>query len=246
MSKYSPLLSFNINSWAANSEGFSQLQDWYTWSQSLQWPESTPLQTHLIPPMMRRRMSHLSKLAVQTALHFMQNHSIHYLVFSSRHGELTRSAKIIEDILRGEDASPMAFSQSVHNSAAGLSTIACQQPIPLTSISAMDNTFHSAIQEAWIYLQQEPEHQVLVVDFDEPLPEPYHIYEEDEYRGYALGLLLSSGKDWELTSQKQSSSPGKPLHLPQGLTFLCHYLNNESSWCINGSNQQWRWQRCGS
>lgn len=234
-------ISFNIDSWLAHSNGFSLSQDWENWAISLQWPEEGKLITSAIPPMMRRRMSNLSKLAVQTAIELLNEHQVDYLVFASRHGELQRSAALIKDIVQGEEASPMAFAQSVHNTAAGLATIATKKPIPLTSISAAENTFQSAILEAWLYLSEHPDHKVLVIDFDEPLPEPYTTFETQDYRGYGLGLVLSSGDQFSVSFS--NSAQYNQSTLPQGLEFIRHYLSNNQQWTIDSPRQLGSWKR---
>ncbi|MCK5818591.1 MAG: beta-ketoacyl synthase chain length factor [Psychromonas sp.] len=43
----------------------------------------------LIPAMIRRHMGSLSKLAVQIALTLCNDQPIYYIIFASRHGELT-------------------------------------------------------------------------------------------------------------------------------------------------------------
>lgn len=234
-------ISFNIDAWLAHSNGFSVSQNWESWANSLQWPEEDKLITSAIPPMMRRRMSNLSKLAVQTTIELLNEHEVDYLVFASRHGELHRSVKLVDDILIGEEASPMAFSQSVHNTAAGLATIATKKPIPLTSIAASENTFQSAIIEAWLYLNEHPNSKVLVIDFDEPLPDAYKKYENQSYRGYGLGLVVSNGNGFSLSQHQTSETSAQTL--PQGLEFIRHFLSNQSQWKIESPQQTWTWQR---
>lgn len=234
-------ISFNIDAWLAHSNGLSSSQNWESWANDLQWPEDGTLDSSAIPAMMRRRMSHLSKLAVQTSIELLNQHQVDYLVFASRHGELHRSVAIIKDILLGEQASPMAFSQSVHNTAAGLATIATKQPIPLTSIAAAENTFQSALIEAWLYLDAHPEHKVLVVDFDQPVPEMYRRFEFQHYQGYGLGLVLSAGEQFQLSGQV--SDGNQPHQLPQALEFLRHFVLNHNQWSLKGSNQTWTWHR---
>lgn len=231
---------FNIEAWTANSPGLSHHTSWQEWATTGIWPEDQQTNTADIPPMMRRRMSGLSKLAVQTAIELLNQHSIDYLVFASRHGELHRSMTLIEEIIRGEDASPMAFSQSVHNTSAGLTTIATKKAIPLTSIAASSDTFQSALIEAWSFLSEHPESQVLIIDFDEPLPELYQRYETKEYQGYSLGLVLSSGKKFSVQSAELDSQENA---LPQGLSFIQHYLSTNDEWTIGGSQHAWIWQR---
>ncbi len=135
---------------------------------------------------------------------------------------------------------PMAFSQSVHNTAAGLTTIAAKAPIPLSSIASGVDTFHNALIEAYLYLSQYPEHKVMVIDFDQPLPELYKEYETQVYSDYALGLVLSQGSAYSL-NRETSNVESQETPLPQGLLFLQHYLNNQSSWQISGKRQTWSW-----
>lgn len=189
--------------------------------------------------MMRRRMSVQSKLAVQTALTLLKDTSIDYLVFASRHGELHRTATLIQSILEGDDASPMAFSQSVHNTAAGLTTIAAKAPIPLTSIAAGQDTFHNALIEAYLYLHQYPSHRVLVIDFDQPLPELYQEYETQNFADYALGLVLTAGSEYSITRTVETNQASSVL--PQGLQTLQHILLGTNKWAIAGKHQTWSW-----
>lgn len=251
MSNQSQLMSFNIEKWSANSAGLNSDAEWQAWSTHLDWPQDGSTEFKAIPPMMRRRMSLQSKLAVQTALTLLKDTSIDYLVFASRHGELHRTATLIQSILEGDDASPMAFSQSVHNTAAGLTTIAAKAPIPLTSIAAGQDTFHNALIEAYLYLHQYPSHRVLVIDFDQPLPELYQEFETQSYADYALGLVLTSGDDYSVSRNvsvsrtvslsKAVTSESSVAELPQGLQTLQNILQNSQSWTVAGKHQDWTW-----
>ncbi|WP_261885394.1 beta-ketoacyl synthase chain length factor [Vibrio pomeroyi] len=251
MSNQSQLMSFNIEKWSANSAGLNSDAEWQAWSTHLDWPQDGSTEFKAIPPMMRRRMSLQSKLAVQTALTLLKNTSIDYLVFASRHGELHRTATLIQSILEGDDASPMAFSQSVHNTAAGLTTIAAKAPIPLTSIAAGQDTFHNALIEAYLYLHQYPSHRVLIIDFDQPLPELYQEFETQSYADYALGLVLTSGNDYSVSRAASTSrnvslskavtSENSVAELPQGLQALQNILQSSQSWTVAGKRQDWTW-----
>ncbi|MDV5086278.1 beta-ketoacyl synthase chain length factor [Vibrio diabolicus] len=234
-------ISFNIDAWTANSFGLSESNEWKQWATEIKWPEDGKINVADIPAMMRRRMSPLSKLAVQTAIELLNQHQVDYLVFSSRHGELHRSVALVKDIINGEEASPMAFSQSVHNTAAGLATIATKQPIPLTSIAAAENTFQSAILEAWLFLSDNPDKKVLLVDFDEPMPDSYLEYENQQYQGFGLGLILSHGDSFTVQSGISAKCSNHPL--PQGLAFLQHYLLDENQWTIHAPKQIWEWHK---
>ncbi|MCG9600526.1 beta-ketoacyl synthase chain length factor [Vibrio sp. Isolate31] len=239
MSNQSQLMSFNIEKWSANSVGLNSDAEWQAWSANLDWPQDGSTEFKAIPPMMRRRMSLQSKLAVQTALTLLKDNSLDYLVFASRHGELHRTATLIQSILEGDDASPMAFSQSVHNTAAGLTTIAANAPIPLTSIAAGKDTFHNALVEAYLYLSQYPSHRVLVIDFGQPLPKLYQEFETEHYADYALGFVLTSGSDYSVSRTVTNESLAAPL--PQGLQALQNILQDSQSWTVTGKHQDWTW-----
>jgi hypothetical protein len=236
-------IKFNINHWIALSPGLLTTEAWHSWSNNKRtWPtELTPVPVNLIKPMMRRRMSSLSKLALQAALQISKDKSVDYIIFSSRHGELTRTVKLIKDIMAGEDASPMAFSQSVHNTAAGLFTIGSDRAVPVTSLTAVESSLHHALIEASIYLQENPTHQVLLVDFDEPLPAPYQQYENQCYQGYAFSTLLSKGNQYQLSWQKN----GYPFEeqLPQSFTVIDYLLNDEKQKNIIDKRLNWLWTR---
>ena len=206
------------------------------------WPSIlTPVPTPLIKPMMRRRMSSLSKLAVQTALQLSDQEPIDYIVFSSRHGELTRTVKLLEDIIAGDDASPLAFSQSVHNIAAGLFTICSERATPVTSIAAVESSLHHGLIEASIYLQDNPTHKVLLVDFDESLPEPYACYEQQAHPGYAFAAILSSGELFQLSWSKNNSK--KEFSRQQSLCVIDYLLQNTITTTISDPRLQWKWSR---
>lgn len=236
-------ISFKLIDWLALSPGLTDTDSWKTWADlDMTWPENAQaVPAHLIPTMMRRRTSSLSKLALQTALSLTEEQQVDYIVFASRHGELTRTTTLIKNILQGEDASPTLFSQTVHNTAAGLFTIAAKRPTPVTSLASGPNTLHSALIEAAAYLAEYPQHQVLVVDFDEPLPEPYRDFDHGQYRGYALGMRLTSGTDYQITWEANPELA--PLSCPPTLEVIKQLVGNAKAWTLPTNRQLWHWQR---
>ncbi|RWX56159.1 beta-ketoacyl synthase chain length factor [Photobacterium chitinilyticum] len=239
-------ISFKLNNWVALSPGLTDIDSWKTWAElEMTWPENPQaIPANLIPPMMRRRTSSLSKLALQTALTLTEGKDIDYIVFASRHGELTRSIPLIEKTLQGEDVSPTIFSQSVHNTAAGLFTIAAKRPVPAVSLASGPNTLHSALIEAAAYLGECPHHQVLVVDFDEPLPEPFRDFDHGQYQGYALGMLLTGGDEYQLQWEPHTN-PVQPS-VPNSLHVIRQLVSDATSWTIASGSQCWHWQRSGA
>nr|WP_028022967.1 beta-ketoacyl synthase chain length factor [Enterovibrio calviensis] len=239
-------IQFNLQRLNALSPGLENTEAWENWCrQNHAWPEDAPApRADAIPAMMKRRMSPISKLAVQVATELSRDEHIDFVVFSSRHGELQRTVALLKDIQLGEPASPTAFSQSVHNTAAGLFTIATKTPVPATSLAAGEDTFHCALTEAAIYLSEHPDHRVLVIDFDAPLPAPYDEFEQQTFQPYALGLLLTKGDDIRIERHPMSDVNGGGIQenaLPQGLAFYSQWLNSEARFYIDSARQSWRW-----
>ena len=239
-------IAFNIEQWHALSPGFSTPDDWRNYRSFNTDNENASLEVNLIPAMMRRRMSPLSKIALQTAIHLQQSSSsdFDYLIFSSRHGELPRTVELLQQVLQGEEASPMAFSQSVHNTSAGLFTIATHSPIPATSLAGCESSLHHALIEASAYLSENPQHKILLIDFDAPLPKPYDQFESHPTPPlYALGLILTSGTKTQITWQAKSTSNIEFKNRSQTLDIIQQLANQSRHWTIEDSRNQWQWQR---
>lgn len=207
---------FDLMRWQALAIGLSERSDWQTWAaKGRSWADegAAQLLTDRIPPNVRRRMSFLSKIAVQNALMLAEGEALDYIIFSSRHGELTRTVQILKDILRGDDASPTAFSQSVHNTAASHYTIISAKPVPVTSLGSGENSLGAALTEAGAYLALHPERKILLVDFDTPLPDPYDRLVEVPHAGYALGLLLTGGDTMRVSVEAMNPKKIDALNL---------------------------------
>src|SRR6185369_6338202 len=129
-----------------------------------------------IPAAHRRRMSALSKMAVQVALEATANERADYLVFCSQHGELARTRELLGSIVAGNELSPAGFSQSVHNTSAGLYTIVKESHVPSTSLAAGAGTFAYGWLEAETFLATNPGKTALLVSYDEVLPAEYQSY----------------------------------------------------------------------
>ena len=90
-----------------------------------------------VPGMQRRRLSRLSKMALEVSHQALENprNEVHYAVFCSRHGEIHRTLTLLSSLAGNEALSPAFFAQSVHNTASGMFGICFQSTIPTTSIA---------------------------------------------------------------------------------------------------------------
>jgi hypothetical protein len=188
-------------------------------------------------------MSTLSKLAVQMGIEAAGNATPDFLVFCSQHGDLTRLREMLNDIATGIELSPTAFSQSVHNASAGLYTIIARSRAPVSALASGGSTFASGWIEADGYLSRHPESQVLLVNYDEPLPEEYLPYQPQGQCQYALGLLLRAADADERAIVLQTSTAGQDERLPIAPLFMAWALSNGTSLQVTADGQGWLWTR---
>ncbi len=233
-------IEVKIFDWFALAPALCCEKDWCAWAHSGHKQSVEELAYDLIPANSRRRMSLASKLAVQTALSLSKKHKVDSAIFVSRHGELQRTCKLITEILSGDEASPIAFSQSVHNTASGLFSIAAQEKFPITSLAAGKDSFQQGMIEACARLNGSSDNTILLVYFDDVLPEVYSSFVDEELFPCALGLILKNGEDWKVASADAVEWSDKAL-MPQALQFLQHYLNEESQFTVSGTRHDWMW-----
>jgi hypothetical protein len=143
-----------------------------------------------IEPIVRRRLSTLSRVALKVA-HDCVGADEARVVFASRHGELRRTTDILRAISSGEPVSPTAFSLSVLNAMTGVFGIARGDRSAASAISAGPETLGYALLEAYAQFATQPASPVLLVYADEPADPAYGTI-EDEVQGGAIAILLSS------------------------------------------------------
>ena len=141
-----------------------------------------------IPAMQRRRLSGIAKLALNSAIHSLNSKSVDYIVWASQYGDEHKTLKILADVLQDQTPSPTQFSTSVHNAIAGLYSILCQDATPSTSLAA---SWSEALIEAyaWLKTTPKPNARVLVVYYDEALPEIYQEFQP--FSGFAMSAIIS-------------------------------------------------------
>lgn len=236
--------ALTLTDWQARAPGLSDDAQWLNWAQSGGAIDPTLPQAKLtaLPMMTARRLSSGSKLAVECGLTLLRKHAIDAVLYTSRHGELERNYRILEALAKEQPLSPTDFALSVHNSAVGNLTIVAQQPVVSSSLSAGKDTFQQGLCEV-ISLLQAGYQRVLMVDFDGALPAFYHpdLPAEMPTWAYAAAFVFEAGET--LRCATQSGGNNKETGLPQSLTFLRHYLNQDNAFAVSGEVAEWCWSR---
>jgi hypothetical protein len=110
-------------------------------------------------------------------------------VFFSSHGESQYYFEMLEDLAEGEHVSPSRFSQCVHNAIAGLSSFHSSSYLPYVALAGGTEGLFSAFLEAGGMLLDVPE--VLVVWYEQPLPDAYQSYLPGSETTWALAMTLA-------------------------------------------------------
>jgi hypothetical protein len=212
------------------------------WTSPTPEPSAAEVPDAAIPSVHRRRMSSLTRLAVQIAIEAAGDCRPDFLIFCSQHGDLTRLREMLNDISSRAELSPTTFSQSVHNAGAGLFTIISGSAAPVSALAAGRSTFAAGWLEAEGFLVARPEARVLLVTYDEPLPPEYASYSSQAPCAYGVGLLLrrargQAGVALRSAPVKQSDS------LPLAPLFLAWLLSGDASLYASADGQGWIWTR---
>ena len=225
------------------------VQKWNVWPPQKEQKSDALTQDGLlssIPKMLKRRLSPLARIVFCAANQCLDSNTSIPTVFSSTHGELAKSFKMMEMIEMGEDISPTAFSLSVHNSIAGLFSMAYKNKLQSTVVAPGEEGMAAAFIEA-IGLLDEGCDEVMVVLYDEPLvdfypEEPYKLSTNDS-GAVALTLCKAGlGIPLRLSFQKQKGDDGEqPLQVPLLIRFLEEEA--EENLIIHTPRHSWCWER---
>ena len=160
------------------------LDDFYIWRESDK--EHLP-DVSFIPPMMRRRMTDLQKIAIGVAHHVAPENTDYQMVFASRYGEWQQTLKLIKQFHDDGEMSPAGFSNSVHNAAAGVFSVLAQNKNSYISVAAGDKTLESGVLAALMC-----DRPVLFVFAEEKSPETYNTFLELPVVAHGLAFMLKN------------------------------------------------------
>jgi hypothetical protein len=151
-----------------------------------------------LPASLRRRITPIGRKVLEAAWAVMAGRPglEPRIVLSSRHGEYARTLGLLTSLAESGEVSPAEFSLAVHHGLAGLLSIATGNHAGHTAISAGEDSFGAALCEAAACLADGDGH-ILLMHFDEALPDSYDAVGGGPEPDLALALLLSAGERGE-------------------------------------------------
>ena len=250
----------SFSSWSASE----QLEtDDKTQVKSSTWPT-----LKFVPAMQRRRLSPFAKIALYTAENALSalpdsaeplaasgQLSVSKqvdIVFSSRHGDLHKTAELLTDLTADQDISPTAFSTSVHNAVPGLYSILKQNKQAINAISAGKDSFFYAFVDAYARLKSGRSNKLVIVHADRELPELYSQFQDEQQVDHAVAMVVTlapterslSGIEVNFSAVTAAANQQTPdeLSLPAGLCFM-HWFNHATNSALQFSSERHVW-RC--
>jgi hypothetical protein len=200
----------------------------------------SPVDVGFVEPLLRRRLSSLARMTLRVAYDCARDIPDVRFVYASRHGELTRTTKMLEDIAEKEILSPAVFSMSVLNASAGLFSMLRNDVSPASAISAGCSSFGYGLLEACLQLASNPEQSVLFVYADEPAPTVYGDVDGNGSAAHAIGLLLQSSAPLRLGGSIFREEAVASTEV-QSRAFLRCLKQGRADW--HDAGKTWRWTR---
>jgi len=229
------------SAWCGNLRTNQHWQQWALGNITFQNEDDLPALKE-IPAMQRRRLSRFAKLTMQCVLDVLSNETNNLpCVFSSRHGDLHKTSKLIEDVAQKSDLSPTHFGLSVHNAVAGLYSIFSNNKQPMTATSAGEDSFLMALVDGYAKLESQKLDKILIVYTEEVVPEKYKQYVSDVEQTMSIALILKrQANENGLTINFQPQTKNHHATLFQPLEFLSFFYGNNSH--IEIDSTRYRWQ----
>ena len=238
-------MHFRIEQWRAWAPGLENADDWRRWSAApVRLPIDTPdasaqADVSFLPAMQRRRLSPLARMVCHVAWPLADAYGQLPLVFVSRHGETPRTLAILNDLANDEALSPTQFSLSVHNAVIGLWSILRGDTSEMTALAGENDGLEQGMLEARTLLGEGAPAVLLVVAEELP-PELYRPYIDDVPFSHALALLLTPGREWQLTL---GSATGPAAEWPHAINLIRALCSEQDVMQHHWKSRQWSWSR---
>lgn len=237
----------SISSWSTSCDGQANSSE-KAQTKSPAWPK-----LEFVPAMQRRRLSPFAKIALYTAENALSALSEQVdIVFSSRHGDLHKTAELLTELTAEQDISPTAFSTSVHNAVPGLYSILKQNKQAINAISAGKDSFFYAFVDAYARLKSGRSNQLLIVHVDRELPALYSQFQDEQQVDHAVAMVVTlaptettlAGIDVSFSALAETNivndKDTSELNLPAGLCFM-NWFNSAPDSTLQYTSERHVW-----
>lgn len=243
MARQDAAIGFGIARWRAWTPSVTANTGWSAWlgGQAGADADAQPDVSYL-PALLRRRLDRMGRMALHTAWPCAEGLEGFEFVFGSRHGSLGRTAELLVDLANDEPMSPAAFSLAVHNSVAGLFSIALGNRCQATAMAAGLDTLGMSLLEGATLVAEGARH-VIVTYAEDRVPELYEsLVPTPSTHPFAISLLLVPAADVPLQC---SFAPAAESAAEAPEAALIRFLVEAPQSAIIGVDQPWQLERQG-
>ncbi|VFR42015.1 3-oxoacyl-[ACP] synthase [plant metagenome] len=163
------------------------------------------------------------------------------VVFASRHGETSRSYRLLQDLAANEPLSPTSFGLSVHNAIIGQWSIIRKETEEGIALGGSQDMLEHAFLEACALIHAGAPN-VLVIAAEERPPGRYLPWIDDVPFSYAVAFRLGATPQWQLRPGTPIARPHKPA-LPHPLSTLQQLILGTPGWEHTGPIRSWHWSK---
>ena len=193
-----------------------------------------------VEPILRRRLSSLSRVVLGLAHECAHDIPCVRIVFASRHGELARTTTMLDSLAQGESLSPTLFSMSVLNASISVFSMLEKNTGPVTAISAGTASFGLGLLESCVQQEENPDQSVLFIYADESPPEIYGRTDIFGGGAHAVAILLGARAETNVACYCGDSADN-PSAESQSRAFVRCFDHGKAEWV--GAGKYWFWQR---
>ena len=236
---------FVVSDWSAFAPGLESREQWLAWARAPHLPEGEQVPALAeLPAMQRRRLEKLGRMALQVAWRLQPEPEPSVpVVFSSRHGDITRTFQMLRSQAGGEALSPTHFGLSTHNAVIAQYSIARGLTGNYLATAGGVEAPEAAVTEA-LGLLADGEASVLVVHCDDLTPPDYACYRDEPEAPYAWAWRLRQPQEGETALALAPGGQGAlaasaPPVLPHGLDVMRWLLSADPYLVAPVSGRRW-------
>ena len=236
---------FVVSDWSAFAPGLESREQWLAWASTPHLPEGEQVPALAeMPAMQRRRLEKLGRMALQVAWRLQSEPEPSVpVVFSSRHGDITRTFQMLRGQAGGEALSPTHFGLSTHNAVIAQYSIARGLTGNYLATAGGVESPEAAVTEA-LGLLADGEASVLVVHCDDLTPPDYACYRDEPEAPYAWAWRLRQPQEGETALALAPGGQGAlaasaPPVLPHGLDVMRWLLSADPYMLAPLSGRRW-------
>ena len=224
----------NICQWIAPEQQVDELSHYNNGALDLSW----------VPAMQRRRLSPYMKMVLHCLHQSGAGQEQIAINFSSRHGDLHKTATLLQSIVVQEPLSPTAFGLSVHNAALGLFSIISKNLAPMNAVAGGDESIVSALIDGYARLQIKPDSKLVICHADRALPSEYQEFANELQVDHAIAFQIRLPKVnepyYSLKQREHEVDNSVQTRLPLSLQFAQGLeLELMNSMQLNTNKRSW-------